>query len=129
MSYGITRTVDMPFDDAVLRVREALAEQGFGIVTEIDFQTTLKNKIGKEIEPYLILGACNPPLAARALDADRSIGMLLPCNVVVRASGDQATVEAFDPAAIADREDMVGMREIADEVRELLTAALDSLDG
>ena len=87
MAYGIRTTLTQPFDDAVAAVRAALAEQGFGILTEIDVQATLRDKRGIEMEPYVILGACNPDLAHRALEVDRGIGTLLPCNVVVTAQG------------------------------------------
>lgn len=87
MEYARTITLDLPYDQAVPRVKEAFAEQGFGTLTEIDVRATLKNKIGEDIEDYVILGACNPHLAHRALDIEREIGLLLPCNVVVRAAG------------------------------------------
>jgi len=91
MSYGITVRLGVPFSPEVVeRVRGALKEQGFGVLTEIDVQATLREKLGVETESYQILGACNPPLAHRALDIDREIGLLLPCNVVVRADGAEA---------------------------------------
>ena len=90
MSYGMTVRLAAPFASTVELVRAALKEQGFGVLTEIDVQATLREKIGAQMEEYLILGACNPPLAHRALDADRDIGLLLPCNVVVRADGPDA---------------------------------------
>ena len=98
MSYGTSVTLGMPFADAVSRVRAALQQQGFGVITEIDITATLRAKLGKQIEDYIILGACNPPFASQALDIDRSIGMLLPCNVVVRAAADGTVVEATRPA-------------------------------
>ena len=98
-SYGITTTVDQSFDRVVEAVRAALAEQGFGVLTEIDMAATLKKKLDVDIPAQLILGACNPPLAHRALQAEESIGLLLPCNVVVRSDGAGRTVvEALDPA-------------------------------
>ena len=95
MDCGIT--VRVPFTEAVARVRDALKTQGFGVLTEIDVRATLHEKIGADMEDYLILGACNPPLAHRALAADRRIGLLLPCNVVVRAGAGQTVIEALDP--------------------------------
>ncbi|MFI1096963.1 DUF302 domain-containing protein [Streptomyces sp. NPDC020917] len=126
--YGTAVTLDAPFDEAVARVRSALAGQGFGVLTEIDVRATLREKIGAAMEPYLILGACNPPLAHRALETDRSLGLLLPCNVVVRALPDDRTlVEALDPATMVRLSDAPGLRPIADEARRKLDAALDAL--
>lgn len=97
MQYERHVSVDLPFAQTVPRVVEALAEQGFGILTEIDVQAVLRDKRGIVLEPYVILGACNPDLAHRALEVDRGIGVLLPCNVVVRGAGDRTTVQVFDP--------------------------------
>ena len=97
MRYGTQVTLEEPFGQAVARVRAALADQGFGVLTEIDVTATLKAKLGEQIEDYMILGACNPPFAYQALAVDRSIGMLLPCNVVVRAAAEGTLVEALDP--------------------------------
>ncbi|MEU8616432.1 DUF302 domain-containing protein [Streptomyces sp. NPDC048623] len=131
MDYGIPVTVDLPFADAVDRVRAALAEQGFGILTEIDVQATLKTKIGAEMEDYLILGACNPPLAHRALEADRHIGLLLPCNVVVRADGEpgRTIVEAMDPQLMVSVTGRPELAAVAEEAGTRLRAALGSLAG
>ncbi|WP_086830443.1 DUF302 domain-containing protein [Streptomyces sp. NRRL B-24572] len=123
------RTVKRPgnFEETVGAVRSALADQGFGILSEIDVQATLKAKLDHDMEPYLILGACNPPLARRALDADRSIGLLLPCNVVVRADGDQVIVQAIDPSTMVTLTGVDAMAPIADEATRRLDAALASL--
>ena len=97
MSYGISICTQAPFAEAVARVGEALKAQGFGVLTEIDMRATLRDKLGQDMEYCLILGACNPPLAHQALGVDSSIGLLLPCNVVVRADAGQTIVEALDP--------------------------------
>lgn len=128
MSYGISTTLDQPFDAAVSAVRRALTDQGFGILTEIDMAGTLKAKLDVDIEPQVILGACNPPLAHRALQAEQSIGLLLPCNVVVRAEGeDRTTVEALDPQTMVGITGNESLREVADDATSRLTAALTSL--
>src|SRR5512145_648330 len=108
-------------------VKDALKAQGFGTLTEIDVQATLKGKIGAEIEPYVILGACNPALAHRALQAEPDVGLLLPCNVIVRVHEDRTVVSALDPEIIADLTDHPDLRPIADEATRLLDAALESL--
>ncbi|MCX3060146.1 DUF302 domain-containing protein [Streptomyces beihaiensis] len=127
MAYDRTVTMRGTFDDAVKAVREALAEQGFGVLTEIDVQATLRAKLGHEMEDYLILGACNPPLAHQALEADRSIGLLLPCNVVVRSDGDHITVQAVDPGTMVQLTGLDAMKPVAQEATRRLDAALASL--
>jgi uncharacterized protein (DUF302 family) len=128
MSYGITVRLSAPFAPTVERVRAALADQGFGVLTEIDVQATLREKLGVPMEDYLILGACNPPLAHRALDADRDIGLLLPCNVVVRAAQDATTlVQALDPQVMVAVPERDELQPIADEAGRRIQAALDSL--
>ena len=127
MDYGITVRTHLPFAEAVARVRQALKDQGFGVLTEIDVQATLRDKLGQDMEDYLILGACNPPLAHRALAADRKIGLLLPCNVVVRTAGAQTIIEALNPQVMAEVADQPSLRPVADEATGRIRAALDSL--
>lgn len=127
MSYALSTRLHTTFDDAVARTREALAAQGFGILTEIDMKATLKAKLDEDMEDYLILGACNPPLAHRAVEADRRIGLLLPCNVVVRTDGDTVIVDAMDPQVMVQVSDEPGLRAVADEAATKLGAAIDSL--
>jgi uncharacterized protein (DUF302 family) len=127
MDYGITIHISAPFAEAVARVRDALKAQGFGVLTEIDVRATLRDKLGEEMEDYLILGACNPPLAHRALNADRKIGLLLPCNVVVRASGNKTIVEALDPQVMMEAAGQPALKPIAAEAASRIRAALNSL--
>jgi uncharacterized protein (DUF302 family) len=127
MDYGITVLVPVPFSEAVAQVRDALKAQGFGVLTEIDVQATLRDKLGEDREPYLILGACNPPLAHQALSADRRIGLLLPCNVVVRAEAGQTVIEALDPQAMVAVAGEASLQPVADEAATRLRAALDSV--
>ena len=130
MTIAISTTVHTSFDQAVQRTREALAQNGFGVLTEIDMKATLKAKLGADMENYLILGACNAPLAHRAVTVDRQIGLLLPCNVVVRADPtDQNTVivEAMNPRLLVEVTGEAGLEPVADEVAAKLQAAIDSL--
>jgi uncharacterized protein (DUF302 family) len=128
MRYGNSITLDRPYAAVVEEVRAALQEQGFGVLTEIDVQATLREKLGEEIGQYVILGACNPPLAHRALRADPSIGLLLPCNVVVRAQGDDRTVvEALDPQILVEVTGDATLSLIAAEASVRLNAALEAV--
>ena len=128
MSYAISTTVAMPYADAVEATRKALADQGFGVLTEIDLSRTLKEKIDADIEPQVILGACRPPLAHAAVQAEPSIGLLLPCNVVVRRIGDNETiVEALDPQVMATMTGNPALGAAADDAAQRLRAALDTL--
>jgi uncharacterized protein (DUF302 family) len=129
MGYGRTVLIDDPVSEAVPKVKDALKAQGFGTLTEIDVQATLKEKIGAEVDPYVILGACNPHLAYRALELEPDVGLLLPCNVVVRMHGDRTMVSALDPGLIAEMADHPGLKPIAEEATRLLDAALESLTG
>ncbi len=130
MGIALTTSVRASFDEAVTRTREALAQQGFGVLTEIDMKATLKNKLNEDIENYVILGACNPPLAHRAVNVDRQIGLLLPCNVVVRTDPDDQNtvlVEAMNPQLLVDATGEAELKPVADEVTTKLQAAIDSI--
>ena len=127
MSYALSIDLVQPFDEVVPQVRQALAANGFGIVAEIDLQQTLKNKIGVEIEPHLILGACNPRYAHRALQVEPSIGLLLPCNVVIRHTGEITVVEAINPETLVTLTENPAMTSLAHEITAALNAALDTL--
>ncbi|MDI9947583.1 DUF302 domain-containing protein [Rhodococcus sp. IEGM 1305] len=130
MTLALSTTLRTSFADAVDRTRKALAEQGFGVLTEIDMKATLKAKLGEDMEDYLILGACNPPLAHRAVTVDRQIGLLLPCNVVVRADpSDPGTVliDAMNPQVMVQVADQPGLGAVADDATAALQAAIDSL--
>jgi uncharacterized protein (DUF302 family) len=125
--FGMRKTLDAPFEEALARVPEALKAEGFGVLTEIDVQQTLKNKLGVDFRKYRILGACNPPFAHQALQAELEVGLLLPCNVIVYEGDDRRTVvAAVDPmATLAATDDR--LRPIAEAVRDRLRRALDTL--
>jgi uncharacterized protein (DUF302 family) len=128
-SYGFGTTLAAPYAEALERTKAALKEQGFGVLTEIDVKKTMKEKLGADFRPYAILGACNPPLAHRALSADLGIGLLLPCNVVVYDNGDGTSrVEAMDPeAALGIVGDDPAIAAVAGEAKTKLRAAIDRL--
>ncbi len=127
MNYGTSITVDLPFDDAVAATRTALAGQGFGVLTEIDVQATMKAKLDVDVEPQLILGACNPHLAHQALETEPDIGLLLPCNVVVRQTEQTTIVSALDPQVMVTLPAKPALQPVADEATTRLGAALASL--
>ncbi|MDH4061380.1 MAG: DUF302 domain-containing protein [Aquincola sp.] len=123
--YSFGKTVSLPFDAAVARITEALAEVGFGVLTEIDVAATMKKKLGTDMPPYRILGACNPQFASRAIAAEPQIGALLPCNVVVRQDAAGAVrVEVMDPHAVLTLVDRPEVAALAAEVRGRLEQAL-----
>lgn len=127
MDYGTTITTQLSFDEAVQRTRDALADQGFGVLTEIDVQATLKKKLDQDMPPYLILGACNPQLASQALELEPGIGLLLPCNVVVRRDGDNTLVQALDPQVMVSLPGRPELQGVADEAAKRLSAALEAV--
>jgi len=126
MTVGMQKTLTRSYDDAIARLPDALKTEGFGVLTEIDIRDTLRAKLGVEFRRYKIFGACNPPLAHRALQSELVIGVMLPCNVVVYEEGDHAVVTAVDPMqTIAAQSDT--LRPIAEEVRARLARVLDRL--
>ena len=116
-----------PFDEALAKVKDAFAAEGFGTLTEIDVQATLQEKIGKEMERYVIVGACNPHLASRAIDAVPQVGVLLPCNVCVRETEQGVLVEAMDPGMISTLSGSEALQPMASEARELINNAFARL--
>ena len=128
MSYHFSKRLDVPFDQAVARVIEALKREGFGILTDIDVRATLKSKLGENFRPYRILGACNPQLAYRALQLEDKIGTMLPCNVIVQEhQGGSVEVSAVDPVASMQAIDNPGLAEVAKEVQARLKKVVEGL--
>ena len=128
MSYHFSKTVSVPFDEAIEQVTEALKENGFGVLTTIDVKTTLKNKIDVDFRPYTMLGACNPKFAYQALQSEDKIGAMLPCNVVVQQSDDgRVEVSAVDPVSSMQAIDNPALGGIAQQVQGLLRATIDNL--
>jgi uncharacterized protein (DUF302 family) len=127
--YGIGTTVPLDYERAVARTKEALAAEGFGILSEIDVAATLKKKLDVDFRPYVILGACNPPLAYRALTAERDVGLLLPCNVVVYADDvpGRSVVAAMDPVEALSLTGNDAIAPLAGEVRQRLERALEAI--
>ena len=123
--YGFGKEVSGGYEETVAKVKSELAKVGFGILSEIDVKATLKKKLDKDVAPYVILGACNPPFASRILDAEPTMGLLLPCNVVVRQVAEgKMSVEMMDPEAMVKMTDNATVIKVAQEVRPLLEKAL-----
>lgn len=128
MPYHYSRTVDLAFERAVDATVESLKEQGFGVLTDIDVEATLKNKLGVDFRPYRILGACNPKMAHRALEMEDKIGTMLPCNVIVQELDDgRVEVAAVDPVESMRAIENPRLQEVAQQVRGLLVAAVDGV--
>jgi len=127
-TYGFGKTVDLGFDAAVERVTGELAKEGFGILTEIDVKATLKKKLDADVRPYRILGACNPPFAKRALEAEPTVGLLLPCNVTVREDeAGEIHVDFMDPGVMSQMTSNPDLAKVAAEVREKLQRVMNAL--
>lgn len=128
MAYYFTKTLNLPFDDAVRHTKAVLKEFGFGIITEIDIRATLKSKLDVDFRPYTILGACNPAMAHAALELENRIGVMLPCNVVVQElAPQQVEVAAIDPVASMAAVDNDSLKDIAGHVREKIRLAVEAL--
>jgi uncharacterized protein (DUF302 family) len=120
MKYGFSKRVDLPYEKAIERVTVELQKEGFGVLTTIDVKETLKKKLNVDFTRYVILGACNPPFAYRALQAEEEIGLLLPCNVIVYEKGGKTVVSAFDPMVMSAILEKPDVQPIADEVKKRL---------
>jgi uncharacterized protein (DUF302 family) len=127
MHYGFSKTVDLSFEDTINKVTEELKKEGFGILTTIDVKETLKNKIDVDFKKYTILGACNPPLAHKALQAEEEIGLLLPCNVIVYDKEGKSAVSVFDPSLMTKVVENENLNPIAEEVKEKLQRVFNNI--
>lgn len=127
MQYGFSKSVDLPYEQAIDKVTAELKKEGFGVLTTIDVKDTLKKKIDVDFKKYTILGACNPPLAHRALQSEEEIGLLLPCNVIVYEKENKSVVSIFDPALMSKVVENEKLTPIADEVREKLQRVFEAV--
>lgn len=127
MKYGFSKTTNYSFEEAIQRVTEELKKEGFGVLTTIDVKETLKNKLNVDFKRYTILGACNPPLAYQALQAEEELGLLLPCNVIVYEKDDKTVVSVFDPTIMSNIVDNPNMKPIGDDVKRKLEKVLQAV--
>ena len=127
MQYGFSKTVDMPYEKAIEKVTAELKKEGFGVLTTIDVKETLKQKINVDFKKYVILGACNPPIAHKALQEEEELGLLLPCNVIVYERGNKTVVSIFDPMVMTWIIENDNMKPIASEVQEKLQRVLKAI--
>ncbi len=127
MEYGFSKTVNLPFETAIQKVTDELKKEGFGVLTSIDVKETLKNKINVDFKKYTILGACNPPIAHKALQEEEELGLLLPCNVVVYEKNDETMISVFDPMVMTRVIDNEKMKPIAMEVQSKLKKVLEAV--
>ena len=127
MQYGFSKTIDLPFEQAIDKVTEELKKEGFGVLTTIDVKETLKKKIDVDFKKYTILGACNPKLAHGALQVEEELGLLLPCNVIVYEKNDKSVVSIFDPIVMTAVVDNPDMKPVAEEVKNKLQRVLEAI--
>ncbi len=127
MEYGFSKVVKLPYEKAVEKVTEELKKEGFGVLTTIDVKDTLKKKLDVEFKKYVILGACNPPLAHKTLQAEEEMGLLLPCNVIVYERGEDTVVSAFDPKVMAKIIENPVVDSVAEEVKSRLQRVVDAM--
>lgn len=127
MKYGFSKTTNYSFEEAIKKVTDELKKEGFGVLTTIDVKETLKNKLNVDFKKYTILGACNPPLAHQALQAEEELGLLLPCNVIVYEKEGKSVVSVFDPMIMAHIIDNANMKPVAEEVKKKLERVLEAV--
>ncbi len=127
MSYGIKKEVNLNFEETVIKVKEELKKEGFGVLTEINVKNTLNEKLGINYDDYIILGACNPSFAYKALQSEKEIGLLLPCNIIVYSQNDKTIISAINPAIAMSIVENESLKEIASEVGEKLKKVIYSL--
>jgi uncharacterized protein (DUF302 family) len=127
MNYGITKTIELPYEQAIEKVTEELKKEGFGVLTTIDVKETLKKKLDVDFRKYIILGACNPPFAYEALQAEEQIGLLLPCNFIIFEKEGKTIVSAFNPAIISALSDNKKLNEISVNLNEKINKVMDSI--
>jgi uncharacterized protein (DUF302 family) len=127
MNYGITKTIELPYEQAIEKVTEELKKEGFGVLTTIDVKETLKKKLDVDFRKYIILGACNPPFAYEALKAEEMIGLLMPCNVIIFEKEGKTVVSAFNPSAIAAVSGNEKLNEISAKLNEKIYKVLDNI--
>ncbi|MEP0862407.1 MAG: DUF302 domain-containing protein [Ignavibacterium sp.] len=127
MKYGFSKTTDYSFEEAIQKVTDELKKEGFGVLTTIDVKETLKNKLNVDFKKYTILGACNPPLAHQALQAEEELGLLLPCNVIVYEKEGKSVVSVFDPMVMAHIIENPDMKPVAEEVKKKLERVLEAV--
>jgi uncharacterized protein (DUF302 family) len=129
MTFGLSTTLPHPYEEALERVKQELAKEGFGVITTIDMRETFRAKLGVEFKKYVILGACNPALAMKALQTEEAVGLLLPCNVIVSEKGGETEVTGFDPLTISALLANPAVEELAREVRARIERVLNALHG